>query len=272
MDCELCNFKNPKGTATAIIIRDNKLLLLKRGEEPFRGMWDLPGGYMHEGEVPDETVRREVEEELGVEPREVTFMRMYPGTGYWEDKQYPILSNFYLVDIGDHEVSLNEENSEYSWTPLWELDPEVVAWDSNQYKIQWLKQNFTFNLERVRGLISQLDAAAEVKEQSLYKAILNGYVSKMYNTAGELIGMGWIFPRQTMLRKQAVIEDMIVDEAYRGKGLGREILEDLVKWARGQGVEIIELTSNPKRIAANELYKKYGFELHSTNHYLYRVK
>ena len=83
--------------------------------------------------------------------------------------------------------------------------------------------------------------------------------------------MGWIFPRQTLLRHQAVIEDMIVDETYRGKGLGRKILLDLIEWAKKQGVEVVELTTNPKRIAANELYKSVGFQLHPTNHYLLRL-
>ena len=83
--------------------------------------------------------------------------------------------------------------------------------------------------------------------------------------------MGWIFPRQTMLRNQAVIEDMIVDDNQRGKGYGKEIVLDLIKWAKNNGVEMIELTSNPKRIAANELYKKVGFNLHPTNHYLMKL-
>ena len=88
---------------------------------------------------------------------------------------------------------------------------------------------------------------------------------------GEFIGMGWIFPRQTMLRRQAVIEDMIVDDRYRGKGLGEKILLDLLRWAKSNGVEVVELTTNPKRIAANALYQKVGFKLHETNHYLLKL-
>ncbi len=271
MRCELCNFKNPKGTATAIIIRDNKLLLLKRKEEPFRGMWDFPGGYMNEKETPEETVRREVKEETGLEVEGCVYIKSQPGYGKWKDETYPILSHFFLVDIGDNEPVLGSENSEYQWVFLRDVDRDMISWDSNQEVATWLKERFAFDLGRVKELVSQLDSSATVNEHSLYRAILNGYLARRYD-GDKLIGMGWIFSRQTLLRKQAVIEDMIVDEAYRGRGLGREILEDLVKWAKEQGVEIIELTSNPKRIAANELYKKFGFELHPTNHYLYRAK
>jgi len=269
-DCELCAFKNPKGTATAVILRDNQLLVLKRNEEPFKGMWDLPGGFMSEGETPAETVKREMKEELGVDTNPV-FIKTVPGTHLWKGEQFPIISSFHLADIGSQNIKLDGENSESSWTPLSEIKPDNIAFDSNQKFVSWLKKEFTFDLARVRQLVPELDSSAVVKEQSLYAAKLNGFLATRYDNE-KLIGMGWIFPRQTLLRKQAVVEDMIVDNAYRGKGLGRELLHDLVLWARDNGVEVIELTSNPKRVAANELYKKYGFELHPTNHYLYHVK
>ena len=270
-NCELCAFKNPKGTATAVILRDNRLLVLKRNEEPFKGMWDLPGGFMHQGETSEETIKREVKEELGIAATQV-FIKQVPGVAFWKaNEEVPVISSFYLIDIGGQDLILNEENSEFKWISLAEIKPEEIAFDSNQAFVSWLKKEFTFDLDRVRQLVSELDSSAMVREQSLYTAKLNGYVATRYD-GEKLIGMGWIFPRQTMLRKQAVVEDMIVDDAYRGKGLGRELLHALVSWARDNGVEIIELTSNPKRIAANELYKKYGFKLHPTNHYLYQIK
>lgn len=270
MNCELCAFKNPKGTATTVILRGNKLLTLKRNEEPFKGMWDLPGGFMHQDETPEETVKREMKEELGIDTNPV-FIKAVPGTHLWKGEQFPVISFFYFADIGSQNIKLDGENSEFKWIGLAEADPQNIAFDSNQKFIQWLKKEFTFDLKRVRELVSELDSTATINEQALYAAKLNGYVATRYD-GEKLIGMGWIFPRQTILRKQAVVEDMIVDGSYRGKGLGRELLHDLVSWAKNHGVEVIELTSNPKRIAANELYKKYGFQLHLTNHYLYQVK
>ena len=126
------------------------------------------------------------------------------------------------------------------------------------------------NYQKASELTAQLDSTAHVDEFNLYAAQLNGYISRKYDKK-KLIGMGWIFPRQTMLRNQAVIEDMIVDNNYRGKGYGQKIVMDLVRWAKNNGVEMIELTSSPKRIAANELYKKVGFVIHPTNHYLMKL-
>lgn len=270
MECELCKFNNPKGTATAVVIKNGALLVLKRNKEPFSGMWDLPGGYMNAGETPEQTIRREIKEELGVEPRECDFIGWFPGTASWRGASFAVLSHAYLTEIPESLVLNKKENIAYQWISLAAIDPETIAFDSNQAIVRLLKKKFANDYPAIVGLILQLDSSAEVTEQNLYRSLLNGYMSKkMVN--GKLVGAGWIFPRRTFLRKQAVIEDMIVDESQRGKGFGKEILADLLRWAKENGVEVIELTTNPRRVAANELYKKIGFELHPTNHYLYRV-
>lgn len=268
--CELCAFNNPKATVTAIIIKDNKILLLKRNEEPFKGQWDLPGGFMQEKETPSEALKREVKEELGVDNIELTYIKALPGTYYWKEKKLPILDLFFLVEIhGD--IKLNEENKEYKFADLKNIDKTNVAFENSHTMVSWLKKNFAFDLLRIKELMNQLDSSAVLNEQYLYKAALNGFISKIYD-GEKLIGMGWIFPRQTLLRRQAVVEDMIVDNTYRGKGYGQKILLELIDWAKKEHMDVVELTTNPKRIAANELYKKVGFRLHPTNHYLYIIK
>ena len=262
--CELCAFENPKPTATAVVIRNQKLLVVRRAEEPFRGEWDFVGGYLSKNETPDEALRREIKEELGVNSR-LTYLGAFPGTAKYKNYDFPVLSFAYLAElVGD--IKLNkEENSEISWVPISEL--KTIAFDSNQKILEFVKNKFVYDLDKAQKLVSQLDSAAVVNEQSLYKAMLDGYVSKI-EEGGELIGMGWIFSRQTKLRHQAVVEDMIVDERYRGKGLGEKILLDLIRWAKAQSVEVVELTTNPKRLAANSLYQKAGLKLTETNHYL----
>lgn len=267
--CELCEFNNPKVSATAVIIRGGKILLLKRAEDPFKNMWDLPGGYVHHMERPERALVRELKEELGVNAS-LAFVVAVPGTAYWKEKEFAIISFCYLADVGDQAIRLNAENSEFFWQPVKDLDPKVIAFDSNQEIAALVKQKFNFDLARVRTLVGQLDLSAVINEQSLYLAVLNGHVEKIFD-GDKLVGMGWIFPRQTALRRQAVIEDMIVDEEYRGKGLGKKLMDRLIAWADQNGMEMIELTSSPRRIAANELYKKCGFVLHPTNHYLYKI-
>lgn len=269
-DCELCAYENPKGTTSAIIIKDQKLLLAKRNvkNDPYFGKWDFIGGFMQKGETPQEGLLREIKEEIGTKAS-LTYIGVFPGIYPDPRRKVPILNFAFLTQL-EGKVKINsEEHSALSWVPLKKV--KTVAFDSNQKILKFVKQNFTFDLERVKKLVSQLDPSAAINEQSLYKAVLDGHVSKI-EKKGKLIGMGWIFPRQTMLRSQAVVEDMIVDEKYRGQGLGEKILKDLIKWAESEGVEVIELTTNPKRIAANHLYQKIGFKLHETNHYLLKLR
>ncbi len=270
MTCKLCSFKNPKATVTALVIKDNKLLLLKRNEEPFAGQWDLPGGYMQENETPEEAMKRELKEELGVSEIKLTYAKSFPGQAEWEGTQFPILSHCFLADIKE-EIKLNKENSEFTFLPLKDLNENEVAFDSNKEIAKFTKEKFTFDLARVEELIKQLDSSATLNENYLYAGILDGFLAKAYE-GEKLVGLGWGFARQTMLRRQAVVEDMIVDEACRGKGYGKKLLLEVIKWAEDEGMEMVELTTNPKRIAANELYKSIGFVLHTTNHYLYTVK
>ncbi len=269
MECELCGFNNPKGTATAIVLHDGKLLLLKRNEEPYKNKWDLPGGYMGAGETPEETLRREIKEELGTDCN-LDFIGWFPGIAFWKDKNYAVLSHAYLAELKG-EITLNKkENSELQWVHLENVDPENIAFDSNQAIVRFVKEKFSIDLGQLVKLIAQLDSTTQVKEINYYRSVLDGYVSKKF-VDGKLVGLGWIFPRRTLSRKQAVVEDMIVDDSQRGKGYGKEILLDLMRWAKENDVEMIELTSGSHRVAANELYKKVGFQLHSTNHYLYKV-
>lgn len=270
MECDICNFENPKGCVSAVIIHDGKLLVLKRTEKPFKNMWDLPGGYMDASEMPDQTVKREIKEELGVDAQ-IDYIGCFPGTASWNAKIFPIISHAYLVEL-EGEPKLNtSENSSLRWIPISEANPKEIAFDSNVRIVEYIKSNFSVNFGELKTLIAQLDVSAVVKEINLYRSILNGYMSRKY-VDGKLVGVGWIFPRRTFLRKQAVIEDVIVDNSQRGKGYGKEITLDLMRWAKENGIEVIELTSGSHRVAANELYKKVGFKLHPTNHYLYTVE
>lgn len=265
-DCILCKFNNPKPTATAVIIKDQKLLVGKRNleGEPYFGEWDFFGGFLQEGENPQDTLKREIKEELGVDS-DLTFLGTFTGSSDYQGYGFPVITFAYITELLGDIVLDKKENSGMEWMPIKEI--KTIAFDSNQKILKLIKDKFIYNLDEVKTLVNQLDPSAKINEMSLYKAILDGYISKIKED-GELIGMGWIFPRRTLLRKQAVVEDMIVNEKYRGRGLGEKILLDLINWAKKQKIEVIELTTNSKRVAANSLYQKIGFKLHPTNHYL----
>lgn len=67
--------------------------------------------------------------------------------------------------------------------------------------------------------------------------------------------------------KKAIIEDVVVDNDARGRGLASHLMNRGIEIARENGARKIELTSNPTRIAANKMYLKLGFKLRETNFY-----
>lgn len=65
--CKFTFYNNPKPGAMAIIFNnENKLLLVKRRNEPFKRDWDLPGGFSEGSENAHDTLRRELKEEIGL--------------------------------------------------------------------------------------------------------------------------------------------------------------------------------------------------------------
>jgi ribosomal protein S18 acetylase RimI-like enzyme len=74
-----------------------------------------------------------------------------------------------------------------------------------------------------------------------------------------------VFPIPTGLR--AWIEDVVVDEAARGRGVGAALTLEAVRLAREAGARTVDLTSRPSREAANRLYERLGFQLRDSKVY-----
>ena len=86
---------------------------------------------------------------------------------------------------------------------------------------------------------------------------------------GTIVGVATlaVFPIPTARR--AWVEDVIVDEAVNGQGIGRALTEAMLDRARALGCATVDLTSRPSREAANHLYRKVGFQPRETNVYRY---
>jgi ribosomal protein S18 acetylase RimI-like enzyme len=84
---------------------------------------------------------------------------------------------------------------------------------------------------------------------------------------GEIVGMLTLvmFPIPSGLR--AWIEDVVVDAAGRGRGVGAALTQEAIRLAQAEGVKSVDLTSRPSREAANRLYERLGFQVRETKLY-----
>ena len=136
LNCEVCAFRNPRATVTAVIVENKKLLLAKRAEEPFKGWWDLIGGYMNEDETPEEALKREIKEELNIDVS-CSFIGHFHGYASWKGEEFPILSLAYLVELNKSAGTHNEEIVELGWFKKEELP--AIAFDSNEKIVDYVK-------------------------------------------------------------------------------------------------------------------------------------
>ncbi|WP_337104346.1 NUDIX hydrolase [Paenibacillus sp. YIM B09110] len=65
--CSYVHWGNYSIGVGALVMKEDKLLLVRRAQEPGKGYWTNPGGYIEQLEPIEETIRREVQEECGVE-------------------------------------------------------------------------------------------------------------------------------------------------------------------------------------------------------------
>jgi ribosomal protein S18 acetylase RimI-like enzyme len=77
-----------------------------------------------------------------------------------------------------------------------------------------------------------------------------------------------MFPIPTGTR--AWIEDVVVDESARGRGVGAALTREAVRLARAEGARTVDLTSRPSRGAANRLYERLGFEQRESTVFRYK--
>ena len=68
---------------------------------------------------------------------------------------------------------------------------------------------------------------------------------------------------------RAWVEDVVVDESARGRGVASALTREALRRAEAAGARTVDLTSRPTREAANRLYRRLGFELRETNVYRY---
>lgn len=81
--------------------------------------------------------------------------------------------------------------------------------------------------------------------------------------------LGWIAAeRRLTLESGARVEivGLVVDAAARGTGIGRALVEDAERWARGQGFDAIGVRSNVTREASHPFYERLGYQRRKTQH------
>jgi 8-oxo-dGTP diphosphatase len=98
----------------AIVVREGRLLLVRRGNEPAKGLWSLPGGRLEAGELLSSAVAREVREETGleVETGELAGVFEVPGEPHY------VVLDFIASAPGDDDPVASGDADDARWVEL----------------------------------------------------------------------------------------------------------------------------------------------------------
>ena len=173
--------------------------------------------------------------------------------------------------------------------PLVEIDPDGVYVGEGggtfrqlldkltpDYHLSFLEEPTQADLEDINHLLPQLTPGRKLDWTSLERIVQQPNIHLILmraNRSGEMlvVGMATVCMMFAPSGTKAYVEDVVVDELHRGKGLGRRLIRAAKDLAAEQRAITLHLTSRPERVEANALYISEGFERRETNVYCIRL-
>ena len=120
---EVEEHKNLRPTAVdVVVIEKGAVLLIKRGKEPFKGKWCLPGGFVEENESVEQAAEREVKEETGIDVNLVGVLGVYSDPN--RDERHTVSIAFLAFPKGRVKLKKQpNEVKEIKWFDISDLPP-----------------------------------------------------------------------------------------------------------------------------------------------------
>ncbi|GGZ80602.1 GNAT family N-acetyltransferase [Algibacter mikhailovii] len=134
------------------------------------------------------------------------------------------------------------------------------------YKLTTVTDDIAQSFE---NLIPQLSSSCKVPSKEDLQAIVNSETSVLFvaQEDKQILGTFTLVFNKIPTGNKVWVEDVVVDNAARGKGLGKALMLYAINYVAKKNISSINLTSSPERVAANKLYQKLGFVKRETNVY-----
>jgi len=109
-------WRKPSVTADGIVLKGNDIVLIKRGKEPFKGSYALPGGFLNYGERLEDCAVREVLEETGVKTKVVELVGIYSSPDR-DPRGHFVTAVYHLEPVGGM-LKAGDDAKDAEWVPL----------------------------------------------------------------------------------------------------------------------------------------------------------
>lgn len=138
--CQFVMYINPSAAVAAFIINEKgEVLVAVRGNEPAKGMWDMPGGFIDDEETAEIAIRREIKEELGLNLDEGRFLFSVPNLYTFSGWTLPTLDIFFLFEVNNVVPQPADDVADCYFVPLAELEEEKFGFISMKKAVRKLK-------------------------------------------------------------------------------------------------------------------------------------
>lgn len=133
--CGWVHYAKSNQASAVAILRDGKVLMVRRKHDPFKGQWTLPSGFLEYGEGPEEGAVRELREELGVQVELTGLVDVLMERG---DPRGPCLLVVYTGRIVSGEPEAGDDAAEVKAFSLDRL-PEKIAFKAHRQAIEKIR-------------------------------------------------------------------------------------------------------------------------------------
>ena len=135
------------------------------------------------------------------------------------------------------------------------------------------KEVRTEYIDGINNLLGQLTSSPKEMNEALLQAIVESDRTHLFLAyiGNQMVGMATLAAYVIPTGTKAWVEDVVVDNNFRGKHIGKKLVNHVVEYTKKYSPCSLMRTSRPMRVAANKLYQSVGFEKRETNVYKIQV-
>lgn len=156
-NCGFIFFGNPAATVSLILKKGFDILVVTRKNDPFKGMLDLPGGFVDTNETLEEALIREINEELdiNISPFPFRYYASFPSSYEFQENVIPTCDTFFLLDYSNlieqerklirkyfEIMSPNDDVQKLEWINIKELYESQFGLESMKKIVSLIKENY----------------------------------------------------------------------------------------------------------------------------------
>ncbi len=149
----MVKYHYPAVAVDVIVEKDEKLLLIKRRNDPFKGLLAIPGGFVNEGEKVEDTAVREMLEETNLNIEPINILGAYSDPK--RDPRGHVITIAFIGKIIGGEVKAGDDADDFEWISYEELKDKHVVRTFDHNKImedyrEWKKTRGTYWSSKVK--------------------------------------------------------------------------------------------------------------------------